>query len=135
MRRKVRKDNQALPKHAQGIDVTVKEGAVELTASDLAMDMGQASTSGREHVDPAVAVPSAGRKRDLESQSGSDSEPALAGGSEALAIVPVTPDDDHGEGVRRSTREHKKPKPYYELAAAVGSVPKAKTGLKAGFLN
>ena len=134
MRRRVKK-SQALLGLAQDIDVTVKEAAVELTASDLAVDMGQASTSGREHDDPAVVVPSAGRKRDLESHSGSDSEPALASDSEALAIVPVTPDDDHGEGVRRSSREHKKPKPYYELATAVESVPRAKSGLKAGFLN
>ena len=53
-------------------------------------------SDGREHDDPAVVVPSAGRKRDLESHSGSDSEPALASDSEALAIVPVTPDDVFG---------------------------------------
>ena len=41
VRRKVRKDNQALPERAQDIDVTVKEGA----AVDVAADMGQASTS------------------------------------------------------------------------------------------
>ena len=135
LRRKIKKHRQALPEPAQDIDVTPKEGAVELTAGDLAVDTGQASTSGREAADSVVAVPSAGRKRDLESQSGSDSEPALASSSEVLAIVPVTPDDDHGEGVRRSSREHKKPKPYYEMASAVEPVPKAGRGLKAGFLN
>ena len=105
--------------------MTPKEGAVELTAGDLAVDTGQASASGREVADSTVAVPSAGRKRGLESQSGSDSEPALAGSSEVLAIVPVTPDDDRGEGVRRSSREHKKPKPYYDMASAVEPVSKA----------
>ncbi|KAL3152947.1 hypothetical protein ABBQ38_012248 [Trebouxia sp. C0009 RCD-2024] len=72
-------------------------------------------------------------KRDLE--SGSDSEPVVAGDSDALAIVPLTPDDDHGGGVRRSSREHKKPKPYFELASTSLSVPKAKQGLKSGFLK
>ncbi|KAL3148221.1 hypothetical protein ABBQ38_013695 [Trebouxia sp. C0009 RCD-2024] len=70
---------------------------------------------------------------DLE--SGSDSEPVLAGDSDALAIVPLTPDDDHGGDVRRSSREHKKPKPYFELASTSLSVPKAKQGLKSGFFK
>ncbi|KAL3139265.1 hypothetical protein ABBQ32_006030 [Trebouxia sp. C0010 RCD-2024] len=91
------------------------------------------STSGHEHVCGAGAIPSAGKKRDLE--SGSDSEPVVAGDTDALAIVPLTPDDDHGGSVRRSSREHKKPKPYFELASTSLSVPKAKQGLKSGFVK
>ncbi|KAL3135912.1 hypothetical protein ABBQ32_007464 [Trebouxia sp. C0010 RCD-2024] len=75
----------------------------------------------------------AGKKRDLE--SGSDSEPVVAGDTDALAIVPLTPDDDHGGSVRRSSREHKKPKPYFELASTSLSVPRAKQGLKSGFFK
>ncbi|KAL3154645.1 hypothetical protein ABBQ32_014092 [Trebouxia sp. C0010 RCD-2024] len=42
------------------------------------------STSGHEHVCGAGAIPSAGKKRDLE--SGSDSEVVVAGDTDALAI-------------------------------------------------
>jgi len=134
LRRKIRRQNQALPKHVVDIDVTVADNALELVASDVHVDTGETSTSGREHAHEAHdGVPSAGKKRDLE--SGSDSEPAPAGDSDALAIVPLTPDDDHGASVRRSSREHKKPKPYFELASASLSGLKPKQGLKAGFLK
>ncbi|KAL3160083.1 hypothetical protein ABBQ32_010865 [Trebouxia sp. C0010 RCD-2024] len=120
-RRKVRRQRRALPlaRDAADIDVTVAKG--------------ETSTSGHEHVCGAGAIPSAGKKRDLE--SGSDSEPVVAGDTDALAIVPLTPDDDHGDSVRRSSREHKKPKPYFELASTSLSVPKAKQGLKSGFFK
>lgn len=134
LRRKIRRQNQALPKHVVDIDVTVADGALELVASDVHVDTGETSTSGREHAHEAHdGVPFAGKKRELE--SGSDSEPAPAGDSNALAIVPLTPDDDHGAGVRRSSREHKKPKPYFELASASLSGLKPKQGLRAGFLR
>lgn len=133
-RRKLRQRRRGLPaaRDARDIDVAVAEGALELVASDMHVGVEGASTSGHGHVYEADVVPLTGRKRDLE--SGSDSEPALAGDS-TLAIVPLTPDDDHGGGIRRSSREHKKPKPYFELAPASLSVPKAKQGLKSGFLN
>lgn len=57
----------------------VAEGALELVASDVHVGVEEASASGQGHVHEADAVPSAGRKKDLE--SGSDSEPALAGDS------------------------------------------------------
>ncbi|KAL3158987.1 hypothetical protein ABBQ32_011318 [Trebouxia sp. C0010 RCD-2024] len=108
-RRKVRRQRRALPpaRDAADIDVTVAKGALELVASDVQVGSGETSTSGHEHVCGAGAIPSAGKKRDLE--SGSDSEPVVAGDTDALAIVPLTPDDDHGGSVRRSSREHKKP--------------------------
>ncbi|KAL3141647.1 hypothetical protein ABBQ32_004876 [Trebouxia sp. C0010 RCD-2024] len=113
-RRKVKRQRRALPpaRDAADIDVTVAKGALELVASDVQVGSGGTSTSGHEHVCGAGAIPSAGKKRDLE--SGSDSEPVVAGDTDALAIVPLTPDDDHGGSVRRSSREHKKPKPYYK---------------------
>ena len=120
-----------MPKHAVDIDVTIGKDASELVASDVQVDVGEASTSGREHAHETGVVPLAGRKRDLESSS--DSEPAIAGDSNALAIVPLTPDDDHGGVVRRSLREHKKPKPYFEVASSSLPVLKAKQGLKVGF--
>ncbi|KAL3135039.1 hypothetical protein ABBQ32_007986 [Trebouxia sp. C0010 RCD-2024] len=134
-RRKVRRQRRALPpaRDAADIDVTVAKGAFELVASDVQVGSGETSTSGHEHVCGAGAIPSAGKKRDLE--SGSDSEPVVAGDTDALAIVPLTPDDDHGGSVRRSSREHKKPKPYFELASTSLSVPKAKQGLKSGFFK
>ncbi|KAL3149872.1 hypothetical protein ABBQ38_013237 [Trebouxia sp. C0009 RCD-2024] len=110
-----------------------RKGALELVASDVQVDSGETSTSGHGHVRGPDAVPSAGKKRDLE--SGSDSEPMVAGDSDALAIVPLTPDDDHGGGVRRSSREHKKPKPYFELSSTSLTVPRAKQGLKSGFFK
>ncbi|KAL3158986.1 hypothetical protein ABBQ32_011317 [Trebouxia sp. C0010 RCD-2024] len=110
-----------------------RKGALELVASDVQVGSGETSTFGHEHVCGAGAIPSAGKKRDLE--SGSDSEPVVAGDTDALAIVPLTPDDDHGGSVRRSPREHKKPKPYFELASTSLSVPKAKQGLKSGFFK
>ncbi|KAL3132767.1 hypothetical protein ABBQ32_008586 [Trebouxia sp. C0010 RCD-2024] len=110
-----------------------RKGALELVASDVQVGSGETSTSGHEHVCGAGAIPSAGKKRDLE--SGSDSEPVVAGDTDALAIVPLTPDDDHGGSFRRSSREHKKPKPYFELASTSLSVPKAKQGLKSGFFK
>ncbi|KAL3157322.1 hypothetical protein ABBQ32_011806 [Trebouxia sp. C0010 RCD-2024] len=134
-RRKVRRQRRALPpaRDAADIDVTVAKGALELVASDVQVGSGETSTSGHEHVRGAGAIPSAGKKRDLE--SGSDSEPVVASDSAALAIVPLTPDDDHGGSVRRSSREHKKPKPYFELASTSLSVPRAKQGLKSGFFK
>ena len=132
-RRKVRQQQQALPKHAVDIDVTIEKDASELVASDVQVDVGEASTSGREHAHEIGTLPLAGRTRDLDSSS--DSGPAVAGDSNALAIMPLTPDDDHGGVVRRSLREHKKPKPYFEVASSSLPVLKAKQGLKVGFFK
>ena len=134
VRRKIRREQaKAKAKAPSGVDVTIHASAVELTADDVSVDTGEASTSGLDHAAVAGATPSAGKKRDLE--SGSDSEPAAATDSDALAIVPVTPDDDHGVGVRRSSREHKKARPFYEVPVTSLPVSKPKKGLKAGFLK
>ena len=87
-RRKLRQRRRGLPaaRDARDIDVAVAEGALELVASDMHVGVEGASTSGHGHVYEADVVPLTGRKRDLE--SGSDSEPALAGDS-TLAIVPL----------------------------------------------
>ncbi|KAL3150211.1 hypothetical protein ABBQ32_000070 [Trebouxia sp. C0010 RCD-2024] len=78
-RRRVRRQRRALPpaRDAADIYVTVAKGALELVASDVQVGSGETSTSGHEHVCGAGAIPSAGKKRDLE--SGSDSEPVVAG--------------------------------------------------------
>ncbi|KAL3162553.1 hypothetical protein ABBQ32_010205 [Trebouxia sp. C0010 RCD-2024] len=83
-RRKVRRQQRALPpaRDAADIDVTVAKGALELVAGDVQVGSGETSTSGHEHVCGAGAIPSAGKKRDLE--SGSDSEPVVAGDTYAL---------------------------------------------------
>ena len=56
LRRKVRQQQRALPKHAVDIDVTVGKDASELVASDVQADVGEASTSGREHAHETSAV-------------------------------------------------------------------------------
>ena len=53
----------------------------------------------------------------------------LASSSDSMAVVPVTPDDAIGIGIRRSTRPHKKLKPCYEVSTAP---PK---GLRPGFFG
>ena len=52
-------------KHVVDIDVAVEGAATELVASDVQVDVGEASTSGPEHAHGTDAVPLAGRKRDL----------------------------------------------------------------------
>ena len=132
-RRKDRKHNQALPERAKDVDVTLAADARELVAADVLPAANEVSTSGRADADPADVVASASKKRMLE--SGSDSEPPTTIDADALALVPLTPDDDHGVGVRRSSREHKKVKPYYERTSEAQPAPKAMKGLKAGFLK
>ncbi len=50
---------------------------------------------------------------DAES-SGTAEAPAV----DSLALVPLTPDDSHALSLRRSSREHKKPRPYYAPSQA-----------------
>ena len=101
-------------------------------ADNVDVNTNEASTSGLEHASHAAATPSAGKKRDLD--SGSDSDVVGTVDSEALAIVPVTPNDDHGgDGVRRSAKEHKKAKPYYETPSASLPAPKAKRASRLAF--
>ncbi len=60
------------------------------------------------------ASPLAGKRRGPESTSDAESsETAEAPTADSLALVPLTPDDSHAHTLRRSSREHKKPRPYY----------------------
>ena len=72
--------------------------------------MAVASSS---HVDVLdAAAPLTGKRRDLE--SGSESSSLVeAPSADALAMVPLTPGAGQAQGLRRSLREHKKPRPYY----------------------
>ena len=67
-RRRCKRRNLANPAPPD-IDVTVSQGAQELTAGDMHVEANEASTSGHDHADHAGATPSAGQKRDLESGS------------------------------------------------------------------
>ena len=82
-----------------------------------------------------TAPPLSGKRRDPESGSESSDAPE-APSADSLAIVPVTPDDGHAQGLRRSLREHKKPRPYYSAAEPrpPDKLPPGK-GLQRGFLN
>ena len=82
-----------------------------------------------------TAPPLTGKRRDPESGSESSDLPE-APSADSLAIVPVTPEDGHAQGLRRSLREHKKPRPYYSAAEPQppDKLPAGK-GLQKGFLN
>ena len=94
-----------------------------------------ASSSRDEMLD--VASPLAGKRRGPESVSDAESSgTAEAPSADNLAMVPLTPSDSHAVSLRRSSREHKKPRPYY-----VGSEveppdrPSNTKGMQRGFLN
>lgn len=82
-----------------------------------------------------TAPPLTGKRRDPESGSES-SDLAEAPSADSLAIVPVTPDDGLAQGLRRSLREHKKPRPYYSTAKPQppDKLPASK-GLQRGFFK
>ena len=95
--------------------------------------MAVASSS---HVDVLhAAAPLTGKRRDPE--SGSESSSLVeAPCADALGMVPLTPGDGQAQGLRRSLREHKKPRPYY--AGAEPQPPDkqpAGKGLQRGFFN
>ena len=53
-----------------------------------------------------------------------------------LAMVPMTPGETHAFSLRRSSREHKKPKPYYAGALAEPpEKPSSGKGLQRGFFK
>lgn len=106
-----------------------------------------AATSGSvaEEASPSVPAsraelvetppPLTGKRRDPE--SGSESSDLLETPSaDSLAIVPMTPDDGHAQGLRRSLREHKKPRPYYSAVEPqpTDKLPVSK-GLQRGFFK
>jgi len=86
---------------------------------------------------PDAASPLAGKRRGPESTSDAESsETAEAPTADSLALVPLTPDDSHAHSFRRSSREHKKPRPYYVASQAEPpDKPSASKGLQRGFLK
>ena len=68
---------------------------------------------------PYAASPLAGKRRGPESMSDAESSgTAEAPAVDSLALVPLTPDDSHALSLRRSSREHKKPRTYYAPSQA-----------------
>ena len=86
---------------------------------------------------PDAASPLAGKRRGPESMSDAESSgTAEAPTADSLALVPLTPDDSHAPRLRHSSREHKKPRPYYAASQAEPpDKPFTSTGLQRGFLK
>ena len=86
---------------------------------------------------PDAASPLAGKRRGSESMSDAESSgTAEAPSADSLAMVPLTPDDSHAPSLRRSSREHKKPRPYYAGSQAEPpNKPSTSKGLQRGFLK
>jgi len=84
-----------------------------------------------------AASPLAGKRRGPESMSDAESSgTAEAPSADSLALVPLTPDDAHASNLRRSSREHKKPRPYYAASQAEPpDKPSTSKGLQRGFLK
>ena len=86
---------------------------------------------------PDAASPLAGKRRGPESMSDAESSGTTeAPTADSLALVPLTPDDSHAPSLRRSSREHKKPRPYYTVSPAEPpDKPSTSKGLQRGFLK
>ncbi len=86
---------------------------------------------------PDAASPLAGKRRGPESMSDAEfSGTAEAPTAYSLALVPLTPNDSHAPGLRRSSRGHKKPRPYYAPSQAEPpDKPCTSKGLQRGFLK
>ncbi len=84
-----------------------------------------------------AASPLTSKRRGLESVSGAESSgTAEIPTADGLALVPLTPDDSHAPSLRRSSREHKKPKPYYAASRAEPpDKPSGSKGLMRGFFK
>lgn len=84
-----------------------------------------------------VASPLAGKRRGSEVMSDAEcSGAADAPVADDLAMVPLTPDDSCALGLRRSSRDHKKPRPYFAGSQAEPpDKPSASKGLQRGFLK
>jgi len=84
---------------------------------------------------PDAASPLAVKTRGPESNSESFGT-AEAPSADSFALVPLTPDDSRAPSLRRSSREHKKPRPYYAASQAEPpDKPFTSTGLQRGFLK
>ena len=108
---------------------------LSLDAEGRGASLPVASSSHTEVLD--TASPLAGKRRGPESVSDAESagveEIAIA---DSLAMVPLTPCDTLGHSLRRSSRDHKKPRPYYAGAQAEPpDKPSISRGLQRGFLK
>ena len=109
------------------------------TPSSAAKSLGTALpvvSSSRASMLDAVS-PLAGKRRGPESMSDAESSGAAESPcASTLAIVPFTPDDSCAPTLRRSSREHKKPRPYYAGSQAEPpDKPSTSKGLQRGFLK
>ncbi|DBA89804.1 TPA: hypothetical protein ACH3X2_004675 [Trebouxia sp. C0005] len=86
---------------------------------------------------PDAASPLAGKRRGPESVSDVESLGATeAPSADSLALVPLTPDDSHAPSLRWSSRDHKKPRPYYAASQVEPpDKPSTSKGLQRGFLK
>ena len=84
-----------------------------------------------------TASPLAGKRRGPESMSDAESAGVEEiANADSLAMVPLTPCDTLGHSLRRSSRDHKKPRPYYAGAQAEPpDKPSISRGLQRGFLK
>ena len=84
-----------------------------------------------------IASPLAGKRRGSEAMSDAEcSGAADAPSVDSLAMVPFTPDASCAPSLRRSSRDHKKPRPYFAGSQAQPpDKPSATKGLQRGFLK
>ena len=101
------------------------------------MPDGQPAPVSHQHADDTSLHVLQPRDAQVAIVSGSESsEIAEAPSVDSLAMVPMTPGEPHAFSLRRSSREHKKPKPYY--AGALAEPPdklSSGKGLQRGFLK
>ncbi|DBA79435.1 TPA: hypothetical protein ACH3X2_007709 [Trebouxia sp. C0005] len=86
---------------------------------------------------PDAASPLAGKRRGLDSVSDVESLGAAeAPSADSLALVPLTPNESIAPSLRRSSRDHKKPRPNH-AASQVEPPEKLSTGkgVQRGFLK
>ena len=86
---------------------------------------------------PDAASPLAGKRRGPESMSDAESSgTAEAPAADSLALVPLKPDDTQALSLRRSPREHKKPRPCHASSQTEPpDKPSTSKGLQRGFLK
>ena len=102
-----------------------------VTASHAPARTAEESEGPSRAPESALVAASTGKRQDAEVASDSSESvvASVASPLDSLAVVPVTPDVAIGIGVRRSTRPHKKLKPYYEVSTASAK------GLRPGFFG
>ena len=104
--------------------------------SSVAENLGTLPVASSSHAE-VPASPLAGKRRGPESVSDTESSGvAQSPSADSLAMVPFTPDDSCAPTLRRSSREHKKPRPYYAGSQAEPpDKPCIIKGLQRGFLK